>query len=96
LVVDRNRVYELDSEDSRTLAVGGAFRVVPEHDLDVPHDTFDNLQDQRLVELVDLGEGERGLTLTTDETCSNRTRGNDMMSRRRCSTFQLLGVVRQC
>ena len=66
LVVDRNRVHELDSEDSRTLAVVGAFRVVPEHDLDVPHDTLDNLHDQRLVELVDLGEGERGLTLTTE------------------------------
>jgi hypothetical protein len=30
LVVDRDRVYELDGEDSRTLAVVGAFRVVPE------------------------------------------------------------------
>ena len=50
LVVDRDRVYELDGEDSRTLAVVGAFRVVPEHDLDLPHDTLDNLHDQRLVE----------------------------------------------
>ena len=66
LVVDRDRVYELDGEDSRTLAVVGAFRVVPEHDLDLPHDTLENLHDQRLVELVDLGDSERGLTLTTD------------------------------
>ena len=66
LVVDRDRVYELDGEDSRTLAAVGAFRVVPEHDLDVPHDTLENLHDQRLVELVDLGDGERGLTLTTE------------------------------
>jgi hypothetical protein len=66
LVVDRDRVYELDGEDSRTLAVVGAFRVVPEHDLDVPHDTLENLHDQRLVELVDLGDSERGLTLTTE------------------------------
>src|SRR5205823_2949546 len=29
LVVDRDRVYELDGEDSRTLAVVGAFRDVP-------------------------------------------------------------------
>jgi hypothetical protein len=35
LVVDRDRVYELDGEDSRTLAAVGAFRVVPEHDLDL-------------------------------------------------------------
>jgi hypothetical protein len=66
LVVDRNRVYELDREDSRTLAAVGAFRVVPEHDLDLPRDTLDNLHDQRLVETVELGHGERGLTLTSD------------------------------
>jgi len=40
LVVDRDRVYELDGEDSRTLAVVGAFRIVREHDLDLPHDTL--------------------------------------------------------
>ena len=66
LVVDRDRVYELDGEGSRTLAAVGAFRVVLEHDLDVSHDTLHNLHHQRLVELVDLGEGERGLTLTTE------------------------------
>jgi hypothetical protein len=66
LVVDRDRVYDLDGEDSRTLAAVGAFRVVPERDLDLPHDTLDNLHDQRLVELVDLGDSERGLTLTTE------------------------------
>ena len=66
LVVDRERVYELDGEDSRTLAAVGAFRIVPEHDLDLPRDTLDNLHDQRLVEAVELGDGERGLTLTTE------------------------------
>jgi hypothetical protein len=66
LVVDRDRVYELDGEDSRTLAAVGTFRVVPEHDLDLPRDTLDNLHDQRLVDAVELGDGERGLTLTTD------------------------------
>ena len=65
-VVDRDRVYELDGEDSRTLAVVGAFRVVPEQDLDLPHETLENLHDQRLVEVVDLGDSERGLTLTTE------------------------------
>ena len=66
LVVDRHRVYELAGEESRTLAAVGAFRVVPEHDLDLPRDTLDNLHDQRLVETVELGDGERGLTLTSD------------------------------
>ena len=66
LVVERDRVYELGGEDSRTLAAVGAFRVVPEHDLDLPRDTLDNLHDQRLVETVELGDGERGLTLTTE------------------------------
>jgi hypothetical protein len=64
--VDRDRVYELAGEDSRTLAAVGAFRIVPEHDLDLPHDTLESLQYQRLVELVDLGDSERGLTLTTE------------------------------
>jgi hypothetical protein len=66
LVVDRDRVYELDGEDSRTLAVVGAFRIVPEHDLDVPFDALENLRDQGLVERVDLGDDNRGLTLTSD------------------------------
>jgi hypothetical protein len=60
LVVDRDRVYELDGEDSRTLAVVGAFRVVSEHDLNVPHGTLKNLRDQGLVETVDLGTDNRG------------------------------------
>jgi hypothetical protein len=66
LVVDRDRVYELNGEDSRTLAVLGAFRVVPEHDLDADHDTLDHLRDEGLVEAVDLGDNERGLTLTRE------------------------------
>jgi hypothetical protein len=66
LVVDRDRVYEIDGEDSRALAAVGAFRIVPEQDLDLPRETLENLHDQRLVEVVDLGENERGLTLTTE------------------------------
>ena len=66
LVVVRDRVYELDGEDSRTLAAVGAFRVVPEHDLDIDHDTLEHLRDEGLVETVDLGDDERGLTLTRD------------------------------
>lgn len=38
LVVDRDRVYELNGEDSRTLAAVGTFRVVPEQDLDRLHE----------------------------------------------------------
>jgi hypothetical protein len=33
-------LLELDGEDSRALAAVGAFRIVPEHDLDLPHDTL--------------------------------------------------------
>jgi hypothetical protein len=39
LVVDRDRVYELNGEDSRTLAAVGMFRVVPEQELDTCQDT---------------------------------------------------------
>jgi len=53
LVVDRDRVYELNGEDSRTLAAVGAFRVVPEHDLDIDHGTLDHLRDEGLVDVVD-------------------------------------------
>ena len=66
LVVDRDRVYELNGEDSRTLAAIGTFRVVPEEDLDTEHDTLRHLRDEGLVETVALGEDERGLTLTKE------------------------------
>jgi hypothetical protein len=66
LVALRDRVYELDGEDSRTLAAVGAFRVVPEHDLDIDHETLHHLRDEGLVETVDLGDDERGLTLTRE------------------------------
>jgi hypothetical protein len=38
LVVSRDRVYELNGDDSRTLAAVGTFRVVPEQDLDIEQD----------------------------------------------------------
>lgn len=69
LVVDRDRVYEIDGEDSRALAAVGAFRIVPEQDLDLPRETLENLHDQRLVEVVTeaprwcVGVG-RGLRIT--------------------------------
>jgi hypothetical protein len=66
LVAVRDHLYELDGEDSRTLAAVGAFRVVPEHDLDIDHDTLDHLRGEGLVETVDLGDDPRGLTLTRE------------------------------
>jgi hypothetical protein len=54
LVIDRDRVYELNGEDSRMLSAVGTFRVVPEQDLgtdrdDSPdYDTLDHLRDEGL------------------------------------------------
>jgi hypothetical protein len=66
MVAVRDRVYELNGEDGRTLAAVGAFRVVPEHDLDIDYETLYHLRDEGLVETVDLGDDERGLTLTRE------------------------------
>lgn len=66
LVVDRDRVYELNGEDSRALAAVGTFRIVPEQALETGHDTLRHLRDEGLVETVDLGRDERGLTLTKE------------------------------
>jgi hypothetical protein len=66
LVVDRDRVYELNGENSRTLAAVGTFRVVPEQDLDIEHDTLGHLREEGLLETVDLGGDERGVVLTKD------------------------------
>jgi hypothetical protein len=66
LVVDRDRAYQLNGEESRTLAAVGAFRVVPEHELDVNDDTLNHFRDEGLVETVDLGDDERGVVLTKD------------------------------
>src|SRR5712691_10271909 len=66
LVVDRDRVYELNGEDSGTLAAVGAFRVVPEPELDIHDDTLDHLRDEGLVEAVELGDDDRGVVLTKD------------------------------
>jgi hypothetical protein len=87
LVVNRERVYELEGEDSRTLAAVGPFRVVPEHDLDLPHETVENLHDQRLVETLNLGDGERGLMRTTEgRDLLHSHSGGKTLNRCRCST----------
>jgi hypothetical protein len=66
LVVDRDRVYELNVEDSRTLAAIGTFRVVPEQELETCQNTLRYLRAEGLVETVDLGNEDRGLTLTKE------------------------------
>jgi len=72
LVIDRDRVYELNGEDSRMLAAVGAFRVVPEQDLgtdrgDGPdYDTLDHLRDEGLIRVIALGEHERAVVLTAE------------------------------
>jgi hypothetical protein len=64
-VVDRDRVYELNGEDSRTLAALGAFRVVSERDLgsdrDPDDDTLDHLRDEGLIRTIALGEDDQAV-----------------------------------
>jgi DNA-binding PadR family transcriptional regulator len=71
LVLDRDRVYELNGEDSRTLGAVGAFRVIPERDLgsrddalDCRNDSLEHLIDEGLVRTVSLDGHDRGVTLT--------------------------------
>jgi len=72
LVVDRERMHELNGEDSRALAVVGAFRVVPERELgidrddDPNYDTLDHLRDEGLIRTIALGEHERAVVLTAE------------------------------
>ena len=72
LVIDRDRVYELNGEDSRTLAAVGGFRVVPERDLGRDRDegpdldTVDHLRDEGLIRTVAFGEDERAVVLTDE------------------------------
>ena len=82
LVLDRDRVYELKGEDSRTLAVVGAFRVVSERDLDPRDDGLDcrngsleHLREQGLVRNISLDGQDRGVVLTD--------RGRDLLEANR-------------
>jgi hypothetical protein len=69
---DRDRTYELNRDDSRTLATVGAFRVVSERDLRDPRegpfeprdDHHRHLRDQGLMRSVSLDGRERVVTLT--------------------------------
>ena len=72
LVIDRDHVYELNGEDSRTLAAVGAFRVVPERDLErdrdhaPDHDTLDHLRDEGLIRTIALGDHHQAIVLTNE------------------------------
>jgi hypothetical protein len=82
LVLDRDRVYELNREDSRTLAAVGAFRVVAERDLDSRDDGLDprndsvgHLVEERLLRTVSLDGHDRAVVLTD--------RGRDLLEANR-------------
>ncbi len=72
IVLDGEHRYELNGDDSRTLAAVGAFRVVAERDLRDPRDESVNrqepdlrhLRDEGLAEFVKLDGRARALTLT--------------------------------
>jgi hypothetical protein len=82
LVLDRGHVYELNGEDSRMLAAVGAFRVVPERDLDsrdggldCRNDSLEHLVDEGLIRTVALDGQDRGVILTD--------RGRDLLEANR-------------
>ena len=83
LVLDRDRVYELNGEDSRMLGAVGVFRVVPERDLgsrdddalDCRNDSLEHLIDEGLVRTLSLDGHDRGVTLTD--------RGRDLLEANR-------------
>ena len=82
LVLDRDRGYELNGEDSRMLAAVGAFRIVPERDLDsrdesldCRNDSLEHLVDEGLIRHVSLDGHDRGVTLTD--------RGRDLLEANR-------------
>src|SRR5207245_893103 len=55
VVLDRDHRYEINGDESRTLAATGAFRVVSERDLRDPHDTPSDARDDTLRHLRDEG-----------------------------------------
>ena len=95
LVVDRDRVYELNGEDSRALAAVGAFRVVPEWELGSPRDetldrdTIDHLRDEGLIRTIPLNEHDQAVVLTDD--------GRDLLeaNRRERDEGEFAGVLRR-
>jgi hypothetical protein len=71
VVVDGDHRYELNGDDSRSLATIGAFRVLSESDLRDPKDESDardpdlrHLREEGLVRFVSLDDRDRAVTLT--------------------------------
>ena len=72
IVMDGDHRYELNRDDSRSLATVGAFRVVAERDLYNPRDEYGDtrqpdlrhLRDEGLMRIVALDGRERALTLS--------------------------------
>jgi hypothetical protein len=82
LVRDRDRVYEIDGAESRTLATVGAFRVIARSDLNDSRDeqhgsreTLKHLEREGLIQTVPLNPNDRAVTLTT--------RGRDLLEANR-------------
>lgn len=66
LVLDGRDLYELNRDDSRSLAIVGAFRAVPERDLgDTRDNTVGHLRDEGLVRVLSLDGRDRVVTLTS-------------------------------
>jgi hypothetical protein len=73
VVLDRDHRYEINGDESRTLAATGAFRVVSERDLRDPRDpssdalgdSLRHLCDEGLIRTVSLDGRERAITLTS-------------------------------
>ena len=80
---DRDRTYELNGEDSRTLATVGAFRVVSESDLRAPRkgafdprdDDHRHLRDQGLMRSVSLDGRDRVVRLRKGDAACSRVTG---------------------
>jgi hypothetical protein len=65
IVLDGHHRYELNGDDSRSLATVGAFRVVSERDLRDPRETdLQHLRDEGLVRFVSLDGRDHAATLT--------------------------------
>jgi hypothetical protein len=86
LIRDRDRVYEINGAESRTLATIGAFRVVAERDLNDPRDerhgsreTLKHLEREGLIQAAPINSDERVVTLTA--------RGRDLLEANRYSRY---------
>jgi hypothetical protein len=84
LVRERDRVYEINGAESRTLATVGAFRVVSESDLPDPRDqsletrkSLRHLEQEGLIRISPLSSNDRAVTLTA--------RGRDLLEANRYS-----------